>query len=234
MLRPRRNMRHVLSALRAAMIPIGISGCAAIAGIDEAKIDPRLNRETAGSGGGTTTSTVEAKGADALCREYCDLMQESCGNPSSGYQQFESDGVCMAFCARLPPGNEGDTLVNSVWCRVKQARLAKTAGSDAEPNCQAAGPGSDGITCGPKCATYCRMMREVCATDFGTNYSDDAACLDECLSLPEAGPYDAKPAHDGQKKDVNCRLYHLTAASVPELTSTHCPHPIGPKSTCTR
>lgn len=219
------------------------AGCAAIAGIDEARIDPKLRASStggktgasglgarAGAGGGGTSNSSGA--SDALCEEYCDLMMEYCGDPASGYQQFESRGICMAFCAKLPRGVADDTLVNSVWCRVKQAQLAKTAASEAETNCQAAGPGSDDITCGTKCATYCRLMREVCPTDFKANYADDIACLAECRALPAPGPYDAKPVHDGKLKTVNCRLYHLTVATVPELNSTHCPHPIGAASMC--
>lgn len=223
------GLRLSLHAWRAAMLTLAFAGCAAVAGIDEAKVDPSLPRDSS-AGGSLGASTKAATSADPVCREYCDLMLGSCAEP--GYQQFESDGVCMAFCGKLPRGTDTDTLVNSQWCRIKQARLAKTAGSDAEPNCQAAGPGSDG-TCGSKCATYCRLMREICFDNFKLNYVDDAACLGECLSLPEPGPYDAIPAHDGKRNNVNCRIYHLTAASVPELSSLHCPHPIGATSACT-
>lgn len=222
-------VRRLMHLLRPAIVVAGMTSCAAVAGIDEAKVDPSLTRDSA-RGGSVGTSTNAAGSVDPVCREYCDLMLGFCAEP--GYQQFESDGVCMAFCGKLPRGSETDTLVNSQWCRLKQARLAKTAGSDAEPNCQAAGPGSDG-TCGSKCATYCRLMREICLDNFKLNYADDAACLGECLSLTEPGPYDAIPAHDEKRKSVNCRIYHLTAASVQELSSLHCPHPVGAMSACT-
>jgi hypothetical protein len=239
----RSSAARVASNSSILLAALTLASCAAIAGIEEARTDPSLSASTGGTSatksGGTTggalsaSSTTDPSVEDALCREYCDLMTTYCGDPTSGYQQFETDGVCMAFCSRLPRGVDSDTLVNSAWCRLKQARLAKTAASDAFSNCQAAGPGSDDITCGSKCATYCRLMREVCPTDFHDNYSDDTACLEECRSLPASGAYDAKPAHDGKLKNVNCRLYHLAAASVPEINSQHCPHPIGPGSACT-
>ncbi|HEY5959805.1 MAG TPA: hypothetical protein VIV60_24795, partial [Polyangiaceae bacterium] len=212
-----RTLLHSWTAVAA----LCFAGCAAVAGIEDARIDPKLTASTGGKpssqtgAGGASSQTIagDASTEDPQCREYCDLMGNYCGDPASGYQQFETDGVCMAFCSRLPRGDQSDTLVNSMWCRLKQARLAKTAASDAAGNCQAAGPGSDDITCGSKCATYCRMMREVCPADFHVNYSDDGACLEECRSLPASGAYDAKPAHDGKLKNVNCRLYHIAAAT---------------------
>lgn len=228
------DRKSMLRFLLPLAVTMSVVSCAAIAGIETARVDPKLNADGEGGTGGSGGEGSKATGEDPLCREYCDLMLAHCGDPATSYQQFETDGICMGFCARLPRGSESDTLVNSLWCRVKQARLAEKAGSEAETNCQAAGPGSDNITCGPKCATYCRLMREICPTDFSANYTDDGACLEECLSLPTAGEYNAKPAHDLRLNDVNCRLYHLTAAAVPDFTSTHCPHPIGAKSACTQ
>jgi hypothetical protein len=148
--------------------------------------------------------------SDAGCDEYCEHMASAC--PAT-FPDIES---CKATCEvypRTPAGADPATPANTVECRVRAARNAR---SDAAA-CAAAAP-SGGGTCGAPCAAYCDQIEAHCAS--APVYPDRQTCETTCALLPLD---DAPTAPQAERNTVECRLYHATypAAFDP---ATHCPH----------
>jgi hypothetical protein len=152
------------------------------------------------------------------CEDYCDLVAEHC---AGAVAQYPDRGSCLATCAAMDPGDPEDPTGDTVACRTFAAAAAELDSS----TCPTAGPGGYG-RCGTPCEAFCGLAEELCTGDL-TAYADSAACLSACAAFVPAPPFDAS---DTGGDSFECRLYHLTAASVdPNL---HCGH-IGPVSpTC--
>lgn len=193
-------------ALTAALLFQGM-GCGPILGIEGAECDPAL----------AACQTVDALDARAQssCEMYCNTVMANCTGEHAVYVGVET---CMSVCQLLPPGMEGDTNINSVSCRLKQAVLAKTTG---EPNVQCAGAGPGGTDtkeddlCGTSCEGLCTIMARACMTA----YSD---CFDRCNALPDNGTFNISM---NQGNNVQCRLWHASAAT--QAAVPHCEHANG-------
>jgi hypothetical protein len=192
-----------------------LGACASILGIDQAQHDAQLDRAsggTSGSGGGANGSGGKA-GPKTLCGEYCDTVMANCTGDTPVYR---SRPVCDAVCLALPKGAPGDTSGNTVECRLHFAQLAGTVG-ETTLNCPAAGPGGDGF-CGENCEGFCTIAGVACPSSPVVG----APCPGVCGKLPDPGGY---PSNTETGNSVECRLYHVSAATIDPLT--HCKHVAG-------
>lgn len=172
---------------------VGLGGCESIAGIEDRTLDP------SGSAGGE------------LCKSYCAVVMDACTGERAVYA---SQDTCLATCAALPAGSEGDTNQNTVQCRVRQAKFAKSTGEPAV-HCPNAGPGGNGA-CGTNCESYCTLFEKACPDDAELV----ANCPASCLGIKDAGFFDVELQHGGDT--LQCRLVHTSSALVnPEV---HCGH----------
>ena len=152
-----------------------------------------------------------------MCLEYCDTVEEACP------LLYASRDNCLGTCSLWPEGdiNEPRSEPNSVACRLNQARLADSSGSEKEDVCQAAGPGGNGV-CGDNCENFCMMTREVCPMN-----PVPTDCEEKCEAFGDSGTFDA-PGDDHEGDTVQCRLVHMSTSaaktSTPELIETHCGH----------
>jgi hypothetical protein len=170
-------------------------------GIQDAEIDPQFEAATA-----------------SPCEVYCSTVADSCTAEDA---VFTNRSTCLAYCERLPPGDEGDAEGNSVACRLTQAELAAATG-EPDVHCPLAGPGGDG-TCGDNCESYCDVFAGVCTTRFEQGYADVADCVDACDNdTPDLGGYDTSM---DEGDSIQCRLWHLSAAAVDP--TFHCVHADG-------
>lgn len=169
---------------------------------------------TGGSGGGAaTTATTGSGGAGggttkSACETYCDDIMANCSGANA---QYSDKAHCLASCAALPEGKEGDMSGNTVQCRIYHSGAAKT---DAATHCEHAGPGGAGL-CGADCDGFCAIALKACSA----KYKDEAACKTECMGFKDMTAYNATVATGDS---LACRLYHLTVASV--MPAPHCDH----------
>lgn len=183
------------------------AGCSQILSIEDAEVDPALAE---GVGGGPESS---------LCDRYCAAVMSNCADAFSVYG---SEDACLAVCALVPEGSEGDRSGNSIQCRLYHADAA-----EAEPSfyCPIAGPGG-GDTCGTPCEGLCTVAQRVCVEDNAVWPSEDA-CRAECAQLPDLGSYTTdQSAGMYQGNHVQCRLLHATAATIQD-PQVHCGHVAG-------
>jgi hypothetical protein len=191
-------------------------GCAQVLGIEQAQVeeDPASQTSHGTEAGASDGAALDAE--PTLCERYCALVMDNCG---AAFPQYESVENCLGVCRRLPLGEPGSELGNSVHCRLRNAELAP-----AEPPtyCSVAGPSGGGV-CGTPCESFCTLMQQACPSGF---YQDGVACATSCESLPDLGSFTTDPAHDNYEGGhVQCRLYHVTAAILDP--SFHCPHAFG-------
>jgi hypothetical protein len=198
----------------AAWITAAAPGCALVLGIEDANLDPLGGGGQAGSGSGSDASTVDAAGGEDGCALYCETVLSNCQGEHAVYASPE---ICTATCAFFEPGTAGDASGNTVACRTRHATLARSTGEPGS-HCPAAGPGGDG-SCGSNCEGYCTVFMRACLDFFGSQ----AACLDDCASaVPDLGGFDTSFTSGNS---LQCRLYHVSAASVDP--ATHCHHAAG-------
>jgi hypothetical protein len=220
-----------MAPMRIVCFLFSLQACGNILGLEEAHVDPLLEGEsvstaastgTSSSGGSTTAggvTTSASGGAPAPCQSYCDTVMENCADAFAVYVTIES---CMAVCAQLPVGREGDTTGNSVHCRLHSAENAPN-----EPTfyCPIAGPGGQGV-CGSNCEALCGLAENVCVGALDP-WPNDAACATECAGVPDLGTYSTSSEQQMYKGDnVQCRLFHISAAAVDD-PSVHCAHVAG-------
>ena len=192
------------------------TGCAQIAGIDQAPTDPNAS----------------ATGSASLCNTYCDTVMNNCKDPDYVYASRDAcTGVCQAFVQLNLVGDPQQAIGNTLNCRLKQATAAGPTGEPAQ-YCPSAGPGGNGV-CGSNCEGYCYLMMQICPAEFATDQFQNSLsyCLAQCANIPvlDAG-FDA----DQQSGNtINCRLYHVSAAAaaavagLDDQTALHCTHAAG-------
>ena len=177
-----------------------LASCQQVIGIQDANLDPL------------------SAGAPTLCETYCDTVAANC---TGNVAVYTTNDVCLGFCGHLAVGTAGDEQGDSTECRLTQADNAARTG---EPNvhCPIAGPAGGG-TCGSNCDAYCTVFQQECADRFNQAYADLAACQTDCqANIPDLGTYNANMSSGNS---VQCRLWHLTAASLDP--GVHCPHAAG-------
>jgi hypothetical protein len=186
--------------LRTLALAVGLCACENVLSIEEATIDPALDRR----------DTMQDP-----CSRYCDLVAENCREQDAVYSSREG---CLSLCASMPAGEPGVTSGHSVQCRLYAAELAP-----AEPSfyCPGAGPGGNGV-CGDNCESFCQLVALVC-TGENSGYGDEEQCRTDCYSLSDLGTFAISPAPRGPQ--LQCRLYHLTNATLEP--DRHCSHALG-------
>ncbi len=205
--------RRLLRALPLCLLALSVVNCSNILGIEDASCDPAV-------------ADCQV-GVSALCQEYCDTVMANCSGELSVYIGPEA---CLSVCGLLPEGSAGDIGVNTVQCRLGQARSAATTGEPAA-HCAGAGPGGEGppdefppgeaALCGTNCEGLCTLMLGAC-----DEYSSLDACIEECRAVPDLGGYDTSTTRGNS---VQCRLWHASAATREAFP--HCQHAAG-ENTC--
>jgi hypothetical protein len=153
-----------------------------------------------------------------LCETYCDTVASNC---TGAVAVYTTNDTCLGFCGHLPVGTAGDEQGDSAECRLTQADNAASTG-EPDVHCPIAGPAGGG-TCGTNCDAFCTVFQQVCGDSFDQAYPDLAACRTDCqANIPDVGSYDATMSSGDS---VQCRLWHLAAASVDP--GVHCPHAAG-------
>ena len=196
---------------------------------------------SAGAEAGASGAGAGASGAGAppspeqpnTCESYCDAVLSNC---KGKYEQYRTFDQCIEVCKRLPVGVTGDENVNTVECRVRQARFAE---SEPFVYCKSAGPLGGG-KCGSNCVSYCSLMDATCtASSTAGNversyFKDTQECLAECGGLPAdpTGPTQYSSSMTASPSsfvgnNVFCRTYHVAAALEQDAPTEHCPHAIG-------
>ena len=146
----------------------------------------------------------------SYCDVYCDFVDSYCSEDPMLYANRDAcQEACGDFSRR---GRDGDTVGDSVHCRIYHASFPAQA--DSVFHCPHAAPDGGGVCEGPAlCEQYCDAMLENCAGA----YPDEHSCLMACALFPANAPPEAQEGNSAQ-----CRLYHAgVAADDPAL---HCPH----------
>jgi hypothetical protein len=206
------------------LTPIASGGSAMVPGAAGA------GASTAGGGGspsvaaaGNGSSTMEEDDEPeselpSLCERYCNTVAAACPEPN---EQYASPGACRSVCEKLTPGKPGDSLVNTVECRLARAELARATG-EPETYCFSAGPGGAGL-CGSDCEGFCAVMTQTC-----TLMGSFDECLPQCALVPNLSDPPDNITYDISVQagdSVQCRLFHVSAATLDPLT--HCGHAAG-------
>jgi hypothetical protein len=199
-------------ALFAFVALLGASaGCGDVLGIEDATCNPSLPACQNGS----------LTGGD-LCQEYCSTVMQNC---TGAFQVYVGRETCLSVCKLLPEGQAGDEKVNSVQCRLGQAKLA---GEIPEPaiHCSAAGPGGNNL-CGDNCESICTITQGACTGEH-QQFQSVADCAENCSGVPTAKAADGNEYYDVVAKEMSsgnsrqCRLWHASVAT--QSPDPHCTH----------
>lgn len=162
------------------------------------------------SGSEDTASTGEP--AELSCESYCSIYLTECVD----FSEYSNEADCLSNCAAWPVGEQSDTAVDSLGCRIYHATVAGS--TDPDVHCPHAGP-SGAATCvqaaAPDCDSYCTLFATNCVDGLYT-YDDNDDCLTQCATWYPG------TAKDTAGHTIGCHAYHAGAAEAdPDL---HCPH----------
>ena len=189
------------------------TNCSQVVGIEDATCNPSLPACQTGTSGNTGNS---------LCQEYCSTVMQNC---TSNFQVYVGRETCLSVCKLLPEGRAGEENVNSVQCRLGQAKLAGTIPEPAI-HCSAAGPGGNGL-CGDTCESLCTITQGACAGEH-QQFQSVGDCAETCSSVPAAKAADGNEYYDVVAKEMSsgnsrqCRLWHASVAT--QSPNPHCTH----------
>lgn len=217
----------------------GTSGAGAVAGghssggSSNAAMSGAPNEAASGEAGMSSAGAGDHPQQSSTCETYCDAVIDNC---KGKYEQYRSIEQCIEVCKRLPEGKPGDENVNTVQCRIRQARFAE---SEAFLYCKSAGPLGAG-KCGSNCISYCALMDATCtakSTAGNTEpsyFANSTACLSDCAGLPDdpTGPVQYSSSASATPStlmgnNIYCRTYHVAAALEQDAPTEHCPHAMG-------
>ena len=143
----------------------------------------------------------------ADCAHYCRVVLTACVEQ---HQVYDDEQQCLAACAALPLGEYGETIENTIGCRIYHAYSALNAPA---AHCSHAGPAGDGHCGVDNCESYCRLAQRACPEEFEGEFDSLESCHEQCSEIPGAGAdsgYDLKAA--ASEHSVACRIYHATQA----------------------
>ncbi len=226
----KKKLLWTLSALASAVVAVvGMQiGCNSVLGIDPATLVD----------GGVLPSSSDGGGGDPnSCQAYCDTIMKNC---TGQYQEYSTTAICLAMCPVFDLGTPGDQSGDSRACRIYHAGAAA---QDPAVHCPHAGPLGSPVCEPDPCVSFCNLDEGLCGQSFGLpQYANFAACQADC-EPNDAGmggyPYfsggDAGDILYTGGNSLNCRLYHLEAASDPTTqgaSTFHCPHTAQVSNTC--
>jgi hypothetical protein len=160
---------------------------------------------------------IEDQTAHPSCADFCRLALAACTGDDAVY---ESSAQCMAVCAHLPLGTNGDRDQNTVGCRQWHSYNALL---DPDSHCPHTGPGGDSH-CGAdapndtgNCHAYCILLAAACPTEFMATYPGLQA---DCQTACSNQPVEFGSQHDSHYKvsagqsgnTFACRLLHVSRA----------------------
>jgi hypothetical protein len=146
---------------------------------------------------------------EALCDEYCTAVMRNCTDTNAVYASREE---CLSVCARLPTGDPADPTGNTVVCRLREAKAARSSDEPAF-HCPEAGPGGAG-ECGENCEAYCQLTQAVC----GATAPQGDECLRQCAGLRDldtdgtSNRFNAERDRAGDT--LQCRLVYTSASTL--------------------
>ncbi len=218
----------------------GTDGGGSDGGGSDALVQPDGQGSDAGEGGDSAGGTD----AGLSCAVYCDQVVAHCTSDpgthpphepavDAGNQQYNSKAGCLAECAKMKLGTITDTAGDTVACR--QYHSGAPAVANPKLHCPHAGPSGGGVCSAgdagtDRCATFCGLALQLCVADAGIDPANvPFTSLSDCMNKCGTAAYTfntAKPELMFDGKDLNCRQYHLEAASegMPASGNTHCPH----------
>jgi hypothetical protein len=173
--------------------------------------------------GDSTQATPDAStGPDAAaaptCAAYCTAIAANCTTVPQFPAATVSTDLCMATCAKFPPGTAADRSGNTLGCRAYHATAAAGSAANATTHCPHAGP-TGGEVCGMACESFCSTVLASC-TGVNAQYGGDmTTCMTACGGYAKTRPF--SPSATGGN-DFACRMYHATAAAA--NAGTHCKH----------
>ena len=171
------------------------------------------------AGGGDANGGDGGSGGD-ICDRYCAEVAANC---TGANQQYRDLAECKLACALLDPGTEQDGEINTVGCRLRQARAA------SKQSCLAAGP-FGGDVCGKHCDVFCRMVEKNCAAEPSPPYPSASTCIEQCPSFPVKDPSAISHTTHPSGDSFECRAHHAIL-SLSDKTN-HCPHTAPISVTC--
>lgn len=161
------------------------------------------------------------------CTNYCQTLQETCGDAVDVNGQFFDEDECLGYCVAVGwEAGAADALTgNTLGCRLNHAHMAAaTTDPDLKKTlCDTAGASGGGV-CGSWCAVLCESHLDLC-TGENQQYVDRTSCLDACAGLtdePDGSYRHADPTYL-YYDTVQCRIRHLRSA-VEHSATVHCPH----------
>jgi hypothetical protein len=172
----------------------------------------------AGSGGKGAAGAGSSQVA-AACKEFCAKAVATCQDQ---YAIFHAAEDCEPACNLL--------TADQVRCRADE--IAKAASSNEYwDHCQGATIGGS-TACGGNCENYCAQMDKVCTGD-NRDVLEVQDCVTKCRGLadreqllkglPADEPrYNVDRDHEGDT--LQCRIVHVTIASIPGNADAHCWH----------
>ncbi|HEX4339068.1 MAG TPA: hypothetical protein VH062_24340 [Polyangiaceae bacterium] len=193
-------MRAILCSLVLGALVVG--GCQSIAGIEDRHFDPLDDGGTGGKG-----TVIEAS---ETCKKYCKDVMGACVGDIAQYADMDT---CLAVCGKIPEGEAHEPGGNTIGCRETQAGYALVG--EPELYCDKAGPGGGG-TCGTDCQSYCNLFAAICSDQ----YDPLPDCEESCKALRVDPVFNPVASYMGDT--LNCRLVHISAASLDP--TTHCQH----------
>jgi hypothetical protein len=200
----------------------GFTACSSSSSGGETTSDAGASGDSAADAASDGSTSVDG-GSDTgqqqlpvTCENYCNVISTACTGTNAEYL---TTATCLAMCANMTLGTQGDMTGDTVACRQS---FAEIAAANPGTNCPSAGP-TGGDVCGPnRCVSWCELDRDLCGT---IAYPDEATCESAC----EAFPYnDNGETVELTGDTLNCRIYHIEAAyGSPDgsvLQMTHCAH----------
>jgi hypothetical protein len=172
---------------------------------------------------------IDKQDAPPNCADFCRLALASCQGDVAVYESIDQ---CLAVCAALPPGTNGDRDQNTVGCRQWHCYNSLL---DPGSHCPHTGPGGD-AHCGSdqpddlgNCHAYCILLEHACAADFAAKFpAGQMACQKDCSNQPDSfgakrdSKYRIAIAQTGNT--MSCRLLHVSRALT---DATECPSAFG-------
>jgi hypothetical protein len=148
------------------------------------------------------------------CASYCAGNLAACSGANSQWGSMQN---CLDTCSHWTAGAITDTTGDTLGCRVYHTMAAQTA---AQVHCVHSGP-TGGTQCGANaCADFCPLETAICPSQYPASGANSCATL--CPGFMSTGqPYSSANTTGAT---IECRFYHLTAASTDP--TTHCPHTV--------